>query len=58
MRSVDAKTIQGGLITKGDGSAIWIATRGGAPRVDFVKLTPMTPEDVLKALASHKPTQS
>lgn len=58
VRSVDAKTIQGGLITKGDGSAIWIATRGGAPRVDFVKLTPMTPEDVLKALASHKPTQS
>jgi hypothetical protein len=55
-KAVSAEEILGNLITKGDGSAIWMVTRAGAPRIDFVKLDGMSAEDVRKACAARSPT--
>jgi hypothetical protein len=52
MRAVSADEILANLVTKGNGSAIWIATRAGAPRVDFVQLDGMSAEEVRERCAS------
>lgn len=51
--AITADQIRGALITKGDGTALWIVNRAGGPRVDIVKLTGMSVQDVRDAIASR-----
>jgi hypothetical protein len=53
--AVKAEDIRANLVSKGDGSAFWLCTRGGAPRLDFVQLDGMSVSDIKNALP-HKPT--